>query len=363
MEITPTTLRKIASAIIQKTGSTPKEAWIVSDHLVRANLSGHDSHGVGILPTYIRNYQAGLLRPNTSVRLVKDNGSIMMFDGLRGYGQRTATEAMELAIKRCKEIGLVMFTLRNAHHLGRIGTYGEQAITAGSISLHFVNVTDHDPRVAPFRGSDARFSTNPLCIAIPGSEESAPILLDMATSGIAVGKTRVAYNKGEQVEDGKLIDHEGKPTNDPRVMWDQPYGALLPFGEHKGYGLALCCEVLAGVLGGGGTIQPGNRREGSIINSMMAFVIDPERLVERSWLNHEVAETVTYFKGSPPVDPSKPVLVAGEPERLAAQERAGAISMDDRTWEAILAAGEQIGFDPSIVNTLLSSSSGNRDNP
>ena len=135
-------------------------------------------------------------------------------------------------------------------------------------------------------------------------------------------------------------------------MWREPYGSLLPSGEHKGYGLALCCDLLAGALGGGGTIQPGNPRDVGIINSMMAFVFDPDRLVERSWLNHEIAETVKYFKSSSPFDPDKPVLVAGEPERFAAQERAATTSVTDTVWDSIMAAGEQIGFDPGLVDKL-----------
>ena len=351
MDIAPAELRKIVGEIIKKMGSTPEEAKIVSDHLVRSNLAGHDSHGVGMIPIYIKNYQAGLLKPNLPAKLVKDTGSIMMFDGQKGFGQRTAAEATEQAIERCRELGLVMFTLRNAHHIGRVGTYGEQCMAAGFIAIHFVSATDHRPFVAPFRGSDPRYNTNPICIAIPGSDEVPRFLLDMATSGIAMGKTREAFNKGEPVDDGRLIDHEGKATNDPGVMWEEPFGSLLPFGEYKGYGLALCCELLAGVLGGGGTLQPGNPQLGGIINNMVAFVIDPDRLVERSWLNHEIAEMVKYVKASPPADPDKPVLVAGDPERIAAQERAAAIPLKDTIWKAILAAAEQVGFDPGTISS------------
>ena len=155
-------LKNFVAAILKKGGSDSEEAQIVADHLVRSNLSGHDSHGVGMLPFYMRMLQADLLHPNQKPELVKADGSILMFDGLRGYGQAVGKMAMEKAIEKCHESGLVLMTLRNTHHLGRIGTYGEQSIAAGMVSLHFVNVTDHPPLVAPFRGSDARFSTNPI---------------------------------------------------------------------------------------------------------------------------------------------------------------------------------------------------------
>jgi len=166
----------------------------------------------------------------------------------------SAPEAMEAAIERCASTGVTLMTLRSAHHVGRVGTYGEQSLDAGFVSIHFVNVQDHPPLMAPFRGSDARFGTNPICVAIPGTECTEPILLDMATSKIALGKARVAMNKGQALPDGELIDHRGKPTDDPRVMFaESERGALLPIGAHKGYGLALACELLAGVLSGGGT--------------------------------------------------------------------------------------------------------------
>ncbi len=345
MQIAEPQLREVVRRIIMAGGSSEHEAELVTDHLVRANLSGHDSHGVGMIPTYVKHLKAGLLKPNTAVEKVKDEGSILVFGGRRGYGQRVALEAMDAAIERCKEAGLVLMTLRNAHHIGRIGTYGERSIEAGLVSLHFVNVTDHRPLVAPFGGTDARYGTNPICIAMPGSDETEPLLLDMATSKIALGKTRVAMNQGVEVDDGRLLDGQGKPTNDPNVMFSEPYGALLPLGDHKGYGLALFCELLGGVLSGGGTIQPGHERQGSIVNNMLTFVVDPAKLTDIPWMRAEIDATVRYFKASPPADADKPVLSPGDPERRAKETRQkGGIPLADRAWEGILAAGEEVGF-------------------
>ena len=253
-------LKRIVSAILEKGGSSNNESQVVADHLVRANLAGHDSHGVGMLPFYVKMLKSELLFPNQEPQMEKTNGSIMMFDGKRGYGQAVGKTAMEQAIEKCRETGLVLMTLRNSHHLGRIGTYGEQSIEAGMVSMHFVNVTDHFPLVAPYRGSDARFSTNPICLAMPGTKKQSPVLLDMATSRIALGKARVAINKNETLEDGLVVDHKGQPSNNPGVMAgylyperedNPPLGALSPLGEYKGYGLALFCELFGGVLSGG----------------------------------------------------------------------------------------------------------------
>jgi uncharacterized oxidoreductase len=241
-------------------------------------------------------------------------------------------------------------TLRNAHHIGRVGTYGEQSIRAGFVSLHYVNVIDHPPLVAPFGGRDARYSTNPICMAMPATPENPAILLDMATSRIARGKAMVAMNKGERMAEGLILDSDGEPTTDPAVMFREPAGALLPFGEHKGYGLAFFCELLAGVLSGGGTIQPENPRLGGIVNNMLTFVVDPGRLVDHDWMQREIDELIRYIKESPPSTAGEQVMVAGEPERNRLVERTSkGISLDDTTWEEILEAGESVSFSRSGV--------------
>jgi uncharacterized oxidoreductase len=338
-------LRRLTSAIIKAGGSAAPEADLVAEHLVRANLMGHDSHGVGMIPTYIRHLKAGLVVPNTRAKLVKDDGAMLMFDGGRGYGRPVAGEAMDAGIARCRETGVVAVTLANAHHIGRVGAYGELASAAGLVSLHFVNVTDHRAIVAPFRGTDARFVTNPICIAVPGTERHAPLLLDMATSAVAAGKIRVAKNAGKPAPEGALIDAKGQPTRDPNVMYAEPHGALLPFGGHKGYALAVVTELLATALTGGPSIQPGNQRLGGVVNNMFTMLVDPARLAGVDWLRREIDGFLDYVKASPPADPKLPVLVPGEPERLAQVERARTgIEVDATTWGEILAAAEAVGL-------------------
>jgi uncharacterized oxidoreductase len=345
MRKTADQLRKLTSAILQAGGSAQPEADLVADHLVLANLAGHDSHGVGMVPSYIRQLKAGLVIPNTRAKVVKDDGAILMFDGGRGYGRCVAGEAMDAGIARCRQTGIVALTLANASHIGRVGMYGEIASAAGLVSLHFVNVTDHRALVAPFRGTDARFVTNPVCIAIPATEKNPAVLLDMATSAIAMGKVRVAKNEKHEVPEGVLIDEKGRPTRDPNVMYREPHGALLTFGGHKGYALAVVTELLAGALSGGPTIQPGNARKGGTINNMFAVLLDPTRLAGTDWLRREIDGFLDYVKGSPPAVPGTPVLVPGEPERLARAERTrNGIEVDETTWEEIVQAGETVGL-------------------
>jgi uncharacterized oxidoreductase len=227
------------------------------------------------------------------------------------------------------------------------------ASAAGLVSIHFVNVTDHRATVAPFRGTDARFVTNPVCIAVPGTDHHAPLLLDMATSQVAMGKIRVAKNEGKPAPEGALIDSKGRPTRDPNVMYSEPHGALVPFGGHKGYALAVMTELLATALTGGPSIQPGNQRMGGVINNMFTVLVDPGRLAGVDWLRREIDGFLDYVKASPPADPKLPVLVPGEPERLAQAERGRAgIEVDATTWAEIVDAAEAVGLTRAEVAAL-----------
>ena len=348
------TLRDVVKHVFEAAGSEPQEAEVITDHLVRANLMGHDSHGVGMIPDYIANLQAGLLKPNVHAELIQDESSLMRYDGAFGYGQVQAKEAMASALTRCEDLGLVLMTLKNAHHIGRIGTYGEQAIEAGFISIHFVNVIGHPPMVAPYGGREGRFITNPICIAMPGTERTEAILLDMATSKIALGKARVAMNKREEVPEGSIIDPQGQQTQDPNVLFQEPKGALLPFGHYKGSGLALFCELLAGGLSGGGTSQPGNSRHGAIINNMFTIIVDPARLVDQDWLSAEIDALVNYVKNTPTDAVTKRVRVAGEPEREAsARRQVKGVPIAEDAWTKIIEAAKLVGVTLSTIKEIL----------
>jgi uncharacterized oxidoreductase len=150
-----------------------------------------------------------------------------------------------------------------------------------------------------------------------------------------------------------LIDRHGQPTTDPNVMYEEPHGALRAFGKHKGYALAFVTELLAGGLSGGNTIQPGNPRAGGTLNSMTAFVVDPARLAGTEWLRREIDGFASYVKASPPATAGSPVLVPGDPERMAREERLRTgIAVDATTWDEILAAAEQVGLSRADAEKL-----------
>ncbi len=181
--ISPTNLRSTVERILVANGSAATEAATVAHNLVLANLSGHDSHGVGMLPRYVDATLEGGLAPNTQARIMLDSGSLLTIDGGHGFGQVIGEEAMALAMDRAQQHGSCIMTIRGAHHLGRIGHFAEMAVARGLVSIHFVNVVSR-PIVAPWGGGDGRFGTNPCCIGIPLAGQP-PFVLDFATSRVA----------------------------------------------------------------------------------------------------------------------------------------------------------------------------------
>jgi uncharacterized oxidoreductase len=339
-------LRGIAADIFIACGSASEEADCVADHLVDANLAGHDSHGVGMIPHYVKNWRAGTVKPNSRGRIVGEPGAIIVYDGERGYGQVVARAATQFAIVEARAGGLALLALRNAHHIGRVGAYAELCAEAGLVGIFFVNVIGHPPIVAPHRGRDSRLMTNPVAIGVPAAEPGRPIILDMATSGIAMGKARVAMNKNAPLAPGLVIDAEGRPSTDGGVMFREPHGALLPLGEHKGYGLAFVCDLLAGAVAGGGTIRPENQNALTVTNSFLAIVLDPARITDSGWFAAEITALTRFVTASPPTDPALPVLIPGDPERIARAERiAQGIPVDPATWAELAEVARGLGLD------------------
>ena len=326
---------------------------MVADRLLEANLAGHDSHGVGMIPAYVRSLKTGRLRAGRHASVAQDHGAILVIDGNDGYGQVIAQEAMEIALARVRETHIVVMALRNAHHIGRIGAWGEMAADAGFVSIHYVNGIA-SLLVAPHGGSDARFTTNPYCTALPATANHPRLILDMATSNIAAGKVRVAYNAGTKVPPNSLIDADGNATNDPKVLFEEPRGAMLSAGLHKGYGLALVCELLAGAMTGGGTFSLERRDGVSIINNMLTIVIDPQMFGDIADFHQEIDQYTDWVKASPPRPGVEEVMVPGDPERKARRDRlANGVPVDNQTWSDILQAAETVGITGGEISILL----------
>lgn len=311
-----------------------------------SNLKGHDSHGVGYLPRYINGVKAGLIKLDAVAKVVAETPTTVLLDGGVGFGQTLGGQAMAHGIPKALEHGVAVVSMRNSHHLARIGAWAEQCADAGLVSIHFTNVAGHDPLVAPHFGADARLGTNPFTIGFPG-EHGEHVVLDYATSEQALGKVREALARGEPVPDGVLLDKDGQPTNDSRCL--PPHdGALLPFCGHKGYALALMCELIGAAMSGGYTIEPAHPRSDAIIvNSMTSLIFNPTRVTGADGLgaiHAEVKRLFAYVTASPLRDPAKPVIVPGQYERAVMAKRSvDGIPVAAGTYDQLRDAAVKVG--------------------
>ena len=337
-------LRGIMARILRAGGANEDEATCTADHMVDANLAGHDSHGVGMLPLYCRSIEAGNLRPGQQPEIVSDSGNITVWDGHGGIGQVIARDAMRWAIPAAREAwggrarAAQCAPYRARRHLWRDVRGGGAGFGA------FRQRHRHRADRRSVQRTRGALHHQPDLHRRSRHREDAAIILDFATSRLAVGKIRVAHNMRKQVPEGVLLTHDGKHTTDPEVIFSEPRGMLMPFGEHKGSGLALVCDLLCGAIMGMGTLrQEAPAIRGGVYNGMLSFVLDPARLSSREFMESEIDALIAWAKSSARLDPEVPVLVAGEPERIARAKRlAEGIPIDENTWAEIREAADKL---------------------
>ena len=355
-------LADLVRDIFAKAGCSAAEAERIGKYLVSANLTGHDSHGVVRVPRYVHWKKVGVVFADREVKIVTETPVLAVVDGLHGFGQTVAPQAVTIGIEKCRKNGLSMVALRNAGHIGRVGDWAEMGAEAGFVSVHFVNASG-SVLVAPFGGTERRLSTAPFVVGVPRPGQT-PIILDFATSIVAEGKVLVASQGGKKLPDNALIDLDGKMGTDPHLLYgdytatgprdhSKGKGAIRAFGEHKGSGLALMCELLGGSLtgmkarsdqrqGGGGDRFRGN--------GMLSFYIDPKVVDPEAMFSDDVARYIAYFKSAKPATPGGEVLIPGEPEqRTRAQRSKEGVPLPDDTWASILATAREVGVDENRI--------------
>ncbi len=342
MNIQPDRLRHLIASIFHAAGCDAAEAERIAVHLVEANLVGHDSHGVLRVPTYVQWLKAGKVLAGRNLEIAFENDAIAVVDGQFGFGQTIGEQATQLGINKCKRHGVAVIALRNTGHLGRIGDWPLMAAKAGLVSLHFVNTSGAGILVAPFGGTQRRLSANPIAAGVPITGKP-PIVLDISACTIAEGKIRVALNKGSTVPENCLIDAQGQPTNDPKVFYANPPGAILSIAGHKGYGLAVVCEILAGALTGGGCSNPKNADR--VVNGMFSIYLDPAVFEKDPAYTAEIERFIDWVKSSAKATPNSEILMPGEiEERNKAQRLRDGIELDPTTWGQIVETAKSVGL-------------------
>ena len=236
-------LKRFSEELLIKQGLPEEDAKFVSDSLVEADLSGVSSHGISRLKIYMTRIDEGVVEKISSVTIERESASTLILDAHNSMGIVAGVKAIDMAVKKAKEVGSVFVTVKHSNHFGPAAFFTKRAAESGMIAFAASNAS---PNMAPWGSSEAYLGTNPFSVAIPTGDNN-PIVLDMATSIVARGKIIMAAKDNQKIPEGWAITKDGKPTTDAEEALN---GTVLPFGGPKGYGIALLIEILSGILSG-----------------------------------------------------------------------------------------------------------------
>lgn len=295
--------------LLMAVGTPPADAKMVTESLISASLTGHDSHGMILLPSYLEEVKSGLIRPGSRVSVVYETPIMARLNGNLNYGQVVARKALSLALEKAERAGIALVVSYRTNHVGRLGQYTLLAAEKGFIGIMMVNT---NPSVAPWGGYQRKLGTNPISIASPRKNRN-PILLDMATSVVAMGKVLLKVGTGEKIPEGWIIDKNGKASTTPEDY--SAGGALLSAGTYKGYGLGLMIDLLCGAFNGAGgaDTQRGN--------GVLMMLFKPDLFVPREEYLDTVERVAKFVVSSPPIEGFDKILLPGDPEYIALAER------------------------------------------
>lgn len=323
LRVSASALKAFIVSVFARWGTPSAIADLTADLMVRTDLRGVDSHGIGMLPTYQRWHRRGWIVPAAEPKVARDDGTTAVVDGQQAFGHYTSTVAMELAIAKARAYGVGFVTCRNSNHYGAAANYSMMALAHDMIGL---SMTNAGPAVVPTHGREAMLGTNPLSFAAPAGRHF-PFVLDMATSTVAIGKLSIAVRWGKPIPPGWALDEEGQPTTDPKVAVTTrhltPLGATPELGGHKGYGLAVMVDILSGVLAGAMFAETRLRDPDPDRPDIGHFfgAIDITRFRDLTAFKADMDALLQALKDSPKAEGQDRIYVAGEPEWECEQER------------------------------------------
>jgi LDH2 family malate/lactate/ureidoglycolate dehydrogenase len=341
-------LKAVTETIFKAAGAPPDLAVEMGEALVGANLAGHDSHGVIRIPAYVRQIKEGGLDPAARPTVVRESATTALVDGRWAFGHVAARFGTDVAIRKAKESKCAIVSIARCNHIGRLGQWASQAAAQDVIALVCVGGGGGSQGrmgggiAAPFGGAERALSTNPIAIGFPGGE-TPDMLIDFATTVVAEGKVQVARAKGAELPPGCIVDKNGRPSVNPADLYDG--GALLPFGGHKGYALALSVEMLCGAFTPGDELNGAGRRGGAVVWAVDAHAFrSPEAYAENADF------VLQRIKKVRPAEGFAEVLLPGEPELRSTEQRLReGVPVPEATWTAIEEAAQQVGADLSRV--------------
>ncbi len=329
MELSIQKIEALSNQILEKIGVPNDEAKIITDTVKYAHLRGKGTHGIGRYSIYNRKIEENLMQANTDLTVISDSGTSIVLDAQNGFGQVATYKGMELAIKKAKEFGMGAVAIRHSNSFGTSGYFVDMAADENMVGILFAN---SGPAIAPTGGNKPLFGTNPIGIGFPGGNNKPNVILDMATSNAARGKIRLAALNNEEIPQGWAIDNKGNPTTDANEALK---GSMVPIGDHKGYGLSLIVDVLAGLLTGaafGGDVNRLNHKDKISNYGHLILVMDIERFqtltdfkTKMDYLTRNVKETKV----------EQEIFLPGESSYIRQELAKGVVTLTDKQVELV----------------------------
>lgn len=346
--VTIDSLRAYGVEAFQKVGLPREGAATITEVQLESNLRGQATHHMGDVPNYVRRLKAGHMNPTPSFTWSRESAVNALLDADNAPGQWAGVVAMRKAIDKAKSSGVGIVGVHHSNHYGAAGHYAWMAAEAGLIGM---STTNGGLVIAPTGGTDSRLGNDPLGVGIPVGAR-LPIVLDIAMSVVAVGKIGLALMEGKSIPLGWALDKDGKPTTDPKAALE---GSGMPMAGHKGYGLAVVMETLAGVLTTAGftmdhgrEVIRGGERQHNLGHFMMA--IDPGMFMPIDDFKARVDRLIDDMKSSPTVEGTKEILVPGETEMRARRDNlaAGSVPLLPSTLKRLVDYQQEAGLETEL---------------
>jgi len=334
-------LRNFTESLLSTGGMPSNDAKLVARLLVKADLRGYPGHGVTRVAPYVRWIEDGTINLRERPRIVQNGKISAVVEGNHYIGQAAACMAIELAIKKAKEHGAGVVTLRHASHSGRLADYMEMAVEAGLIAMGAISVGSGTTTL--YGGMERIIGTHPMAFGIP-ARNGQHIILDFATASMSMGEIQKRVAKKEPIPDGVMLDGHGNPTNDFKALLGPPRGVFLPFGGYKGSGVALITEILGGLLTGNGLARNWWDKGGHGINGIFLQAIAVEEFQPLDEFLNRMDDLIAFVKSRKTAPSFKEILLPGEQGRRNEEKQMKeGVEIDEATWTELKNLATELG--------------------
>ena len=333
-------LTTFARDALAAAGMPGDKAQAVADILIDGDLLGHTTHGLQLLPAYLREIENGSMRLEGGPEVIHEAPAALTWHGRRLPGPWLVLEAMKAAARKAKDCGTGTVVIRQSHHIACLAAFHRRATDQGLMMI-LASSDANSASVAPYGGLDPVFTPNPISAGIPTS--GAPIVTDISTSATTNGLTGRLHQEGGKLPAPWVIDGHGKPSNDPAVLFQEPKGTILPLGGldsgHKGFGLSLMVEALTGGLAGFGRADPKQGWGATVF----VQIIDPAAFGGSADFVRQMDEVARQCHASRPAQAGKPVRLPGEKgDGLMKQQRAEGVTLHAGIMDALKPWAEKL---------------------